>query len=257
MNYKRALLLSLAAYVLSFVVGFLSALIFGVDFSGEAPVPQALWYVGLVASILIMGGLTFWYFKSDSTKATMCNGLMFGAIAVVLGFIIDGLIFIPAAISGRGGELISYYLEPFFWITLVAVIATTTLVGYLLGRKTGGSETPAPTVAPAPPKPSELSTPTPPMPKEPTPVPTPPTPATAPEPPTQAPQTPAPMQPPVDPMPAPEPGVPSPTPTPSPEPTPTPSPFTPAETPTPRVVDTDGGSIEDEVKTQTNQKPLT
>jgi len=254
MNYKRALLLSLTAYVLSFVVGFISALMFGVDFSGEASVPQSLWYVGLFASILIMGGLTFWYFKSDSTKATMCNGLMFGAIAVVLGFIIDGLIFIPAAISGRGGELISYYLEPFFWITLIAIIATTTLVGYLLGRKTGGSETfaPAPTPAPPAPQPSGLSTPTPLMPKEPAPQPS-PTPVPPSAPPAQP--TPTPEAPP--PPPTPEPVAPEPpSPTPSPEPTPTPSPFTPTETPAPRVVDTDGGSVEEEIKTDSNQKPL-
>ncbi|MCH8050181.1 hypothetical protein IIB51_02145 [Patescibacteria group bacterium] len=138
MNYKRALLLSLLAYVISFIVGLLAALIFSVDFSGDEPIPQSLWYVGIIASVIIMASLTLWYFKSDTTRAGTLNGLAFGAVAVFFSAILDTLIFIPAALSGKGNELIAYYSEPFFWITLILVIVTTTLVGYLMGRKSGG-----------------------------------------------------------------------------------------------------------------------
>jgi len=213
MNYKRAFLFSLLAYVISFFVGLIFALIFSVDFSGDEPVPRVMWYVGLVASVIIMASLTFWYFKSDSTKASMCNGLMFGSIAVVLGFILDALIFIPAALSGRANDLIKYYSTPLFWITLVAVIATTTLVGYLLGRKSGddkaieeetsGEPEPSPkTFVPVPEKPVEPK----PQPEadEP-PAQTPEEPAPPPTPPPPTPQTPKTPETPVEPSPAPEP----------------------------------------------------
>jgi len=245
MNYKRAALLSLLAYVISFAVGILSALIFSVDFSGEAPVPQFMWYVGLLASILIMGGLAFWYFKSDTTKPSLLNGLMFGVIAIVVGFVIDALFFIPAALGGRGGELIAYYLEPFFWITLVAVIATTTLVGFLLGRYGGGSapahtETPSPKPEPetppvAPTFPAQTPA-TPPI----SPAPQPEAPVIPPAPPTPEPEDPAEPTPPLmPPLQKPEPDLPTEAPEtpepPAPIPTPTPSPITPRETQTPQV----------------------
>ena len=267
MNYKRALLLSLLAYVISFIVGFLAALAFSVDFSGDEPIPQSLWYVGLVASVIIMASLTLWYFKSDTTTASTLNGLAFGAIAVVFSAALDALIFIPATLSGRGNELISYYSEPLFWITLILVIVTTTLVGYLMGRKSGGdgagkeevrgepeplqktfvpatekpaeSETVEPVSLGAPPGAPEVTpkvpTPphTPPPPPPPTPTPPPPSP-----PPPQTPETPAtPVEPPAQ--------IPTPVepPIPSPEPTPTPSPFNPPRTPTPHVANTDVGSV--------------
>ena len=277
MNYKRALLLSLLAYVISFIVGLLAALIFSVDFSGDDPIPRSLWYVGIIASIIIMASFTLWYFKSDTTTASTLNGLAFGAIAVVFSAALDALIFTPAALSGRGNELISYYSEPLFWITLILVIVTTTLVGYLMGRKSGGDgagkeevsgepEPPQKTFVPATEQPAESKpvepvspgaaapevTPDVPKPE----VPTPPTP-TPPPTPTQTPETPAtPVEPPpqTEPKPdTPEPPAQIPTPveppTPTPKPTPTPSPFNPPRTPTPHVEEGAGD-------TSTNEKPL-
>ena len=281
MNYKRALLLSLLAYVISFIVGFLAALAFSVDFSGDEPIPQSLWYVGLVASVIIMASLTLWYFKSDTTTASTLNGLAFGAIAVVFSAALDALIFIPATLSGRGNELISYYSEPLFWITLILVIVTTTLVGYLMGRKSGGDgagkeevsgepEPPQKTFVPATEKPAESKpvepvspgaaapevTPDVPKPEVPTP-PTPTPPPTPPPTPTQTPETPAtPVEPPTT-TPTPQPVADEP-----PAQTPTPSPFQPEVPAEPRAAGTDVGSaagtdigsIKDD--TSASEKPL-
>ena len=135
MNLKRAISIVLLVYIVTFILTLTFAALIGVDNTDPESIPTSLWIIGIILAI----GLTTWgasfYFKSKKTTPSAKQGLIFGIITLLVGFALD---FTTAGLgAGQEGinSLLDYYSQSYFLITLVLLLGSTTLVGYLKAKK--------------------------------------------------------------------------------------------------------------------------
>ena len=130
MNYKRAIGIGFVAYLASFAFGIVVALLFGVNFETTAEVPRIVWVVGLIAQIVIGLLFAYWYFSSKKIKKYgVLEGLYLGAVFVAVGFLIDALFIIPSIfISGAPSDILAYYTNPLFWVSILLLFLCTMFV---------------------------------------------------------------------------------------------------------------------------------
>ena len=134
MNFKKAILMGVGAYFATAILGIIATLALGVDFSGGTEVPLLLWYISFALLIIVGFGFAYWYFKKE--KATTKDGFYLGLIFMGVGFVGDFLFFIPYVFSGGSfGELLSYYQDINFLVSVVLFVGVTTLVAYLKETK--------------------------------------------------------------------------------------------------------------------------
>jgi len=132
MKYKRAILFAVIIYALSLVLGVLFSSVFKVDVTTE--VTNKAWLIGIVSSLIVVGLLTWVYFKK--VEAGWKEGLYFGLIVIGVGFLFDAAIFIPYLIFSSSTENpFLYYTNYLFWLTVVLVVAETTILGWLKKKK--------------------------------------------------------------------------------------------------------------------------
>ena len=130
MKLKRAIGIGLVLYAVTFIVGVILTLVGSANFSSPQEIPRIYWLTTIIVTVLLTGLASIWYFKGKNVKRTVKEGFFLGIAFIVLGFIIDILLFIPALLSQNGLQVvIDYYTEPAFYITLVLVLATTIFVG--------------------------------------------------------------------------------------------------------------------------------
>lgn len=139
MNYKRAVVFAAGLYVASFIVGVVVTLFIGPEFLDEGGVSSPFLVLQALLALLLGFASSWFYFNSPSTTPSAMNGLMFGGIAVLVGFVFDFLLFIPGMLAGYLlTDLLSFYAEVWFWIALILVLASTSAAGFLRARTTGG-----------------------------------------------------------------------------------------------------------------------
>ena len=127
---KRAILISVAAYLTSFLLGVFLVFALGLDFTQPGPI---VWFVTIGASLLVSAFAAWWYFRF--VEASAREGFGFGLVLIATSFAIELVIYIvPMIVLGRTQELAAVYGTPWFWITLPLVLGATTLVG-MLSRK--------------------------------------------------------------------------------------------------------------------------
>jgi hypothetical protein len=130
MNLKRAIWMGALVYIISFILGFIGALIIGIDLTTVKEPTTGLWIFGIIVTVIVMIIFTIWYFKGKELKASAKEGFLFGITTVILGFILDLLI---SFILRRVQDLSSYYSNPLFWVTLFILLITSTVVGWARG----------------------------------------------------------------------------------------------------------------------------
>lgn len=141
MNIKRAIGISVAAYIVTFLLTIIISIVIGFDFTeatDPSDVPQMFLLFGSAAAVVIMILSTFWYFKKEGLVPSAGHGFGFGLTAIVIAFILDFLSVVPLLFTDENALafLGSYYATPAFIITVVLIILVTTGVGYYLGTKT-------------------------------------------------------------------------------------------------------------------------
>ncbi len=130
-NLKRALGIGLVAYIASFFIGILTAVLVGINLGVESEVPALVWQIGLVSTLLI--GLVFggWYFAGKKTGKGLQEGGLLGLCFIAVGFVIDFVLIIPYIIvSGAPSDVWAYYLSPYFWGSLFLLLVATSFVGW-------------------------------------------------------------------------------------------------------------------------------
>lgn len=135
-NYRRAVWMAVLLYVTTFIIGGFSAAILGIDFSASPDqIPTLMWVVGLIEICVLMALFTHW-FVHDVKKPAHLLGFEFGVIAIIIGFVLDMLVIVPSIVqSGAQVDTLSYYMSPWFWATMGAMLLTATLVGATEARK--------------------------------------------------------------------------------------------------------------------------
>lgn len=136
LNPYRAVGYSVLLYVGSFIIGIATGMALGLDpATMEAP-PAEVWYAGAIGAVIISAIAAWAYFRKNAPKANAKTGACFGVVAVVTGFILDFVLFLPITIQQQSlTELLKYYTDIRFWMTLALVIASAAATGHFLGKK--------------------------------------------------------------------------------------------------------------------------
>jgi Na+-transporting methylmalonyl-CoA/oxaloacetate decarboxylase gamma subunit len=126
-------------YLCTFVVGVLIALILGTDLSGETQISTAHWVLSIIWSILLSSVFSLWYFRDKVIPWTAREGIYLGATFFVVGIVFDLLFLIPYIVAGVGNTeaLVQYYLDIWFWVSVVLVVLMPVVVGGM-GEKIHG-----------------------------------------------------------------------------------------------------------------------
>jgi EamA domain-containing membrane protein RarD len=134
-QFKRMILYSVIAYVISFVLGSIVAVLSGFDVASTDTIPTSLWLWSIVLTLIVVAGVTHYYFKKEKPSATM--GFYFGLSLVVIGSVLDMLVLFIFArtVDMTIGESLSYYANPLFLATIVMLLLTTTLIGLWCANK--------------------------------------------------------------------------------------------------------------------------
>jgi hypothetical protein len=132
--FKRALGISLMLYITTFVVGIIAGMILGADMSSMNNVPESFWYIGMVAAVVLSAVFVTWYLKNPALVPSAKSGFLFGLTATVISFLLDFILFSLGNMGGANVDLGQYYGNFRFWIIVVLVVLTATLVGH--GRRT-------------------------------------------------------------------------------------------------------------------------
>jgi len=136
MNIKRAIGASLLTYVASILIGLVTMVLFGVSMAETQEIPPLLWYVGAVSSIVLASAFTFWYFRGKGLKPSMNEGLKLGGAMIATGFVMDAITLLPVLQHEEGlSQIMEYYSDPMFWVTVALVVAAAGFTGMYLEKK--------------------------------------------------------------------------------------------------------------------------
>ena len=130
MNLRKAVLLGLLAYAMSFAASIIILLVLGVEPSNLQDIPTSAYIIGMLASIAITIICCLWYFKKE--KASAEDGFKVGIILVAVSFFVDLIFFGVNALTATGTKeiLIQYYANIYFLLTIVLVIITSAIIGH-------------------------------------------------------------------------------------------------------------------------------
>jgi magnesium-transporting ATPase (P-type) len=135
MIYKRAIGMSVLAYISSLIVGIIVAVVSGIDLETSQEISPIMWYAGAISSILFAIIFSVWYFKSPKIHSNMKAGLRFGGVMIITGFVLDFITIVPLYVKEKTLEpMFSYYQSPWFWITIILVVFTAGLTGKFLKK---------------------------------------------------------------------------------------------------------------------------
>ena len=134
-NFKRALGISFLLYVATFIIALAAGTLMGEDMSSMDTVSDSMWYVGMVAAVVVTALFTMWYFKNPSIVPSAKSGFYFGFTVIILSTLLDWATFTFGTPTGTDTDLSKYYGDYRFWIILVLVIVTAKLVGHMKGAK--------------------------------------------------------------------------------------------------------------------------
>lgn len=135
---KRALAFILITYFLTFVVAFIAAVFSGYDpAKAQISPPISFCLAIIIASAVFSAVATYFFFtyKSPKIKVTAVNGLKFGITMIVVGFILDLVLFLPYIFFQGISEAATQYKEWYVYSTYVAVLLVTTVTAYYLEKK--------------------------------------------------------------------------------------------------------------------------
>lgn len=133
---KRALIWAVLTYFGSFVIGMIYSLITGYDPSQSVEQPLSFCLTIIAGSVVMaLVGSYFYFTYKNKIKASLNDGLKFGVTLMIVGFVLDALLFIPYVLSqGKADMIFSYYGKWYFWFALAGVVLVSGAVGHYLAK---------------------------------------------------------------------------------------------------------------------------
>lgn len=125
MKLKRGILIALALYASTMVVGIVLTLITKINISSPQEIPTTYWIITIITTVLLTSLASIWYFNKAKRNAK--EGIKLGITFIITGFIMDLLFFM----TQEGGiQLIKgYYSNISFYIVLILVVSTCIFIG--------------------------------------------------------------------------------------------------------------------------------
>lgn len=140
MKIRRAIGFAVLAYVVSMIAGMIMSVAGGIDMTTMTNPPMWMCIAGVVVSVLVCWKAAWLYFRSPKVAKSTTEGLKFGILLLVIGFILD-VVIRGAAYPGEGsftdtmGKLMDYYKMGYFWVTFVLILIVSTLTGQYMAKK--------------------------------------------------------------------------------------------------------------------------
>jgi len=136
MNVKRAIGVGLLTYLVSFILGIIVMFAMGVDPSQGSEIPKSAFIVNIIITLILAGLFTLFYFKDKKIKRNAKEGFLFGIVLIIMGFILDVIIFtLTSIMTSTQINILEYYSNPIFWLALILFVLTTTIVGAIKEKK--------------------------------------------------------------------------------------------------------------------------
>ncbi|MEQ8910180.1 MAG: DUF5367 family protein [Vicingaceae bacterium] len=125
-NLRRASFASLIIWIIG-VSAFVGSYFLPIM---ENPDEQANWFltVALIPAILI--GVNIYYKRSNRTNALLLGGFMF-----LLTMLFDAMITVPLFIIPAGGDHLSFFGDPGFWVLGIEYMLLVAVANYIFSRK--------------------------------------------------------------------------------------------------------------------------
>lgn len=134
MNFKRAIWIALLTYILSLALGLIVTTAMGVSLAPGTELSSAFIIVNIVITIIISAIFSILYFKKVKPNAK--EGFYLGITVIIVGAILDLLFFFSySAFTGVRLSIGEYFGNALFWASIVLFLITTTLVGYIKGKR--------------------------------------------------------------------------------------------------------------------------
>ncbi len=137
MNYKRAAGIGILIYFVTLLIGGIASAALGIKMEDMSAIPMEMWMISACIAVALSLGGAYWYFMGKGLKPSLQAGFQFGVTMVLIGFILDILMFLPLATQGKNplSELGVYYSQPAFWLTLALILAGSSAMGMWLEKK--------------------------------------------------------------------------------------------------------------------------
>lgn len=138
MNYRRAITAAIMCYGITLVIGVFAVFVlkFGFEDTASGQISQSTWVFSMVTSILATTLCALWYFRKEANKASLNTGIHLGLVILAISFALDFVSFLPRFTDPATQNLLKmFYANPFFWLTAVLVVVTTTLVAKYKEKK--------------------------------------------------------------------------------------------------------------------------
>ena len=129
MKTKRAILVALALYLTTFIIGIVLTIIAKVSLASPQEIPTTYWVITIVVTVLLTTLASIWYFNKPGISRNIKEGFKLGITFIIVGLIIDLIFFIPLFITSGASLLIEYYSTPSFYITLILVVMSSVFIG--------------------------------------------------------------------------------------------------------------------------------
>ena len=142
MKIRRAIGFSVLAYIISMIVGMIMSMVAGLDMTTMANPPLWLCAISIGVAVLVCWKGAWLYFRGKNVARGTVEGLKFGIVLILTGFVLDVLIW-GLAYPGVGGFmdsmnlLMDYYKQPYFWATFILILIVSTLTGKYMAKKRG------------------------------------------------------------------------------------------------------------------------
>jgi uncharacterized membrane protein YfcA len=125
MKIKRGILIGVALYVATMIVGIILTIFAQSSLSSPQSMPTTYWIITIVVTVVLTSLASIWYFAK--AKRTTLEGLKLGITFVIVGFILDLILFLTQ--SGGIEVMKEYYSNISFYIVLLLVVASAVFIG--------------------------------------------------------------------------------------------------------------------------------
>lgn len=124
MNFKRGILISIALYIATMIVGIILTISANLNLSGQS-IPTVYWIITIATTVLLTCLASIWYFSKAKRSPT--EGLKLGVTFILVGFVLDLIFFLT---QNNAVEIMKqYYSSISFYLVLAIVIASAVFVG--------------------------------------------------------------------------------------------------------------------------------
>lgn len=126
MNLNRGILIGIAFYFATFILGIIIAIIASKTITPTSANLTTLWAITIITTVLLTSLACLWYF--NKAKRNALEGLKLGATFVIIGLALNVISFFILQ-SNPIESIKAYYSDYSSYIVLLLVLATCIFVG--------------------------------------------------------------------------------------------------------------------------------